>query len=79
MADLSGEFFLIDGDAVYADGDVGDFNHDMIATDHVRRNVVDVLDQNFEVDWEGLRSKPFTTGESIEDPLTYLLKRFPIF
>ena len=70
MADLSGEFFLIDGDAVYADGDVGDFNHDMIATDHVRRNVVDVLDQNFEVDWEGLRSKPFTTGESIEDPLT---------
>jgi hypothetical protein len=44
MSDITGEYWVIDGSVDFADGDVGDKNHEMIAVDHVAGNYVDAVD-----------------------------------
>lgn len=45
--ELSGEWWIDDsGSPMYADGDVGDMNHEMYAIDHVVRGILDDLDVN---------------------------------
>lgn len=39
--DIRGEYWIIDGDVAFADGDVGDVNHEAYATDHARRTILD--------------------------------------
>lgn len=41
MADISGEYWVIDGQVDFADGDVGDRNHEMIAIDSIVSQYVD--------------------------------------
>lgn len=38
---IRGEYWIIDGDVSYADGDVGDMNHEAYAIDHARRNLIE--------------------------------------
>jgi len=60
--EVPGEWFLVEGEAQFADGDVGDFNHDMIVREHVVRKLVDVIDANFDVDWEYWADKAESIG-----------------
>jgi len=60
--EVPGEWFLVEGQAQFADGDVGDFNHDMIVREHVVRKLVDVIDANFDVDWEYWADKAESIG-----------------
>lgn len=53
---IRGEYWIIDGDVSFADGDVGDMNHEAYAVDHARRAVVDHFGGN-------------SDGEFIEDEL----------
>lgn len=41
MIKITGEYWLVDGDVNYADGDVGDTNHEGFALDHLRRKILD--------------------------------------
>ena len=60
--EVPGEWFLVEGQAQFADGDVGDVNHDMIVREHVVRKLVDVIDANFDVDWEYWADKAESIG-----------------
>lgn len=41
--DIRGEYWIIDGDVTFADGDVGDMNHEAYAVDHARRITLEEL------------------------------------
>ena len=43
MTTITGEYWIIDGQTSYADGDVGDTNHSGYALDHLRRKVAEAL------------------------------------
>ena len=43
MRDLQGEFWLIDGTAVYADGDVGDINHEGMVIQQLMSELLDLV------------------------------------
>jgi hypothetical protein len=43
---VSGEYWIIDGSAVYADGDIGDMNHEAYVIDHLNRIFLDIFDIN---------------------------------
>ena len=36
---IRGEYWIIDGSATFADGDVGDMNHEGYAIDHARHRI----------------------------------------
>lgn len=38
---IRGEYWIVDGDVMFADGDVGDMNHEAYAIDHARRQIID--------------------------------------
>jgi len=40
---LSGEWWIADGQALYADGDIGDMTHEGYAIDYAKRLVLDAL------------------------------------
>lgn len=40
---LDGEFWLMDGQAMFADGDIGEMNHEGYAIDHAQREVMDMM------------------------------------
>lgn len=44
METIRGEYWIVDGSANYADGDVGDTNHEGYALDHLRRIVLEACD-----------------------------------
>ncbi len=60
---LRGEWWFQDGQAVFADGDVGDRNHEAIVIDTLRRQVLDALD----VDTGNLEYVPDIGDGSIRD------------
>lgn len=50
---ISGEWWIIDGEAIYADGDIGDMNHETYAIEQARRLLLDsysdfIDDEEFE-------------------------------
>ena len=53
---IRGEYWIVDGQTHYADGDVGDINHEGYALDHLRRKIFDAvdIDPGDEYDWERL-------------------------
>lgn len=46
IAELRGEWWIIDGSADFADGDVGDYNHDAIAIEHAQSIVRDAMEKD---------------------------------
>ncbi|MGV0949096.1 MAG: hypothetical protein ACOYB3_00180 [Azonexus sp.] len=38
---IRGEYWIIDGDVMFADGDIGDMNHEAYAIDHARRLILE--------------------------------------
>jgi len=44
--EIGGEYWIIDGDVAFADGDVGDVNHEAYAVDHARRITLDYFNQD---------------------------------
>jgi hypothetical protein len=44
LKSITGEYWIIDGTANYADGDVSDTNHEGYALDYLRRRVLDALE-----------------------------------
>lgn len=60
---LDGEWWIIDGTAHFADGDVGDFNHEAYVIQHAQYLLMDG-----EEDWESWKiSKAMETYEEIKD------------
>ena len=63
---VRGEWWLIDGEAVYADGDVGDMNHEAYVVDSIIRNYIyDEFDHGEWLDWDGF--KLFLAKEQFEE------------
>ena len=57
LAELAGEWWVIDGDAAFADGDTGDINHEGMVADHVRRQYADDrFDRGEYVDWDAFEA-----------------------
>lgn len=53
-----GEWWVIDGQAMYADGDIGDMNHEMYVIDYVRRQYAEpAYDHGEFVDWDGFKGE----------------------
>lgn len=81
MHKLKGEYWLHGDDVSFADGDVGETNHEGYALDYLRRGVLDTLGVAYldYYDWDGLLSGPildelrsrFETEE--DDDASYLL------
>ena len=44
----SGEWWIIDGQAIYADGDVGDMNHSGYVMEHVAHEIADMMGYSFD-------------------------------
>jgi hypothetical protein len=70
---LHGEFWIIDSQAVFADGDIDDMNHETVVLDHVRRQYADPrFDYGDWVDWEGFECslgtpKPHGGGHNTQE------------
>lgn len=86
-AQLTGEYWLHDGQSEYADGDIGDYNHEMIAFDYFSN--IDREDSAFSgieinagyIDWNGLaqryasengKEEPNNSAETKQYALAYL-------
>ncbi len=57
MVKLTGEYWIIDGEPTFADGDVGDINHEGYALDVLRREVLEALEMEPDddlYDWDSL-------------------------
>jgi hypothetical protein len=48
---IRGEYWITDSGVWFADGDVGDMNHEMYAVDHARRKILDAIGGNSEADF----------------------------
>ena len=70
---MRGEWWIIDGNASFADGDIGDMGHEAYVIDHVRKQFCD--DDHFDrmefTDWEGYE-KSIMENSGEEHPETYL-------
>ncbi len=78
---ISGEWWIIDGSAQYADGDTGDMNHEAYVIDAVRAQYVG--DEMEDVDWEDFEQKLFKdkireTNQSFADNESYYRERLKI-
>lgn len=67
---VRGEYWIIDGRAEFADGDVGDQNHEMVALNSVAADYLDALldyAEELGVDTEeiGIHDEPFTTATEL--------------
>lgn len=62
---VTGEWWIIDGKAIFADGDTGEMNHEMYVVDHVQRNYVYGEFDSDIVDWDGF--KIFLAKEKYEE------------
>lgn len=66
---LRGEFWLQDGSATYADGDIGDINHEGVVLDALAREVLDALGIDYGNDeYVGVDEYQDQIGEVIGDP-----------
>ena len=52
IVDINGEYWIVDGDINFADGDVGDIDHTGLAIQHATGLVLDALD--IEPNWESI-------------------------
>jgi hypothetical protein len=53
---LQGEWWIIDGQAIFADGDIGDFNHDAYVINHIQQKYApDEFCHEEWVDWDGFK------------------------
>ena len=73
---IKGEYWIIDGDVDFADGDVGDYNHEALAIDHVFRswsdNVASVAEEyGIETDFN---SDDYADTESITNTINEILE-----
>lgn len=70
---IRGEWWIMDGNISFADGDVGDMNHDAYVIDHIRRKFCD--DEHFDrmdyIDWDGYENS-IKENCGNENPETYL-------
>lgn len=69
MATIRGEYWIIDGSTNYADGDIGDTNHEGFALDHLRRRVLEAvnIDPGDEYDWDELvKDIPQALNEALD-------------
>ncbi len=70
--EIRGEYWVIDGELDFADGDVGDRNHEMIAIDHVFSNYSDAVENI--ADHYGIEHKDFENDgvdvEAISDAIS---------
>jgi len=70
---VRGEFWIMDSHVSFADGDIGDMNHNGYVIDHVRRTFCD--DDHFDrmdfIDWDGYE-KSIMAECGTEHPETYL-------
>lgn len=48
MGELRGEWWIIDGSASYADGDIGNMNHEAYVIEHVRCDIADKCGMQYE-------------------------------
>lgn len=63
IAKLSGEWWIIDGSAIFADGDAGDFSHETYSIKYAQ----DMLMDDPDGDWESWKmQKAIATAESIK-------------
>lgn len=67
---VRGEYWIVDGRADFADGDIGDQNHEMIALNSVAADYLDALVDYMEelgIDTEeiGIHDEPFTTASEL--------------
>ena len=57
LAKLAGEWWIIDGDVMFADGDVGEVNHEGMVVDHIKRQYADDrFDRGEYVDWDAFEA-----------------------
>lgn len=69
MLTIRGEYWIVDGSVNYADGDVGDTNHEGYALDHLRRLVLGAvdIDPGDDYDWEELlKDIPQALNEALD-------------
>lgn len=69
MKTIRGEYWIINGATNYADGDVGDINHEGYALDHLRYKIADALNLDFGemYDWEHeLENIPEAVNEELD-------------
>lgn len=69
MLKIRGEYWIIDGTTNFADGDVGDINHEGYALDHLRYKIADALGMDFGdmYDWDDeIENIPEAVNEKLE-------------
>lgn len=71
---VRGEYWVVDGRADFADGDIGDKNHEMIALDSIASDHLDALldyAEELGADTEeiGIHDEPFTTASELMDAI----------
>ena len=52
LAEIGGEWWIVDGSVEFADGDIGDFNHAAIVINHIQSKYMDM-----ESDWDSFRHR----------------------
>jgi len=62
---IQGEWWFQDGNAVYADGDVGDMNHEAYVIDILKRQILDALD----VDTSNYDFVPYINDDEISNEI----------
>ena len=78
MEKIRGEYWIIEGSPNYADGDIGDTNHEGYALNHLRRLVLEAvdIDPGDDYDWdELLKDIPQALNEALDLGLTDLEAR----
>lgn len=78
MAKIRGEYWIRDGQVDFADGDVGDQNHEMVALNSIASDHVDALmDYAEELGVNahdlGIHDEPFTTASELLEAIHYAL------
>ena len=57
-ASLRGEWWIVDGSALFADGDTGDIGHEGYVIDHIQRKYAyDEFDKGEWIDWDGFKKQ----------------------
>lgn len=79
MSEIRGEYWIINGNVEFADGDSGDKNHEMIAYEHLANSYVDVIynyAKSIGVQVPSLSSIEYSenVGESVRDLLSTIQK-----
>lgn len=76
MTKLANEYWIHDGEEEFADGDIGDYNHEMIAESAILNEFI----PNIPIESEYLISKDMLNQESVNDYdfINFLMKKYNI-